>query len=85
MKSIKVKLTPVDCFDVEVDGVKIGRFEQESKWCGMLELRNPKRGTIIVSDDSSFIDKMFGDKSTIHCTAIKMSPDLIPTDKEDKS
>ncbi len=90
--NIKVEITPVERYQVKINDEQHEEFERESSWEGLVKLTN-KRGSIIIIDDSNFVDKMFDGlfdkkKSTNHLV-VTISPNLIPTsslktDKESK-
>ena len=80
---LKIEITPIEKFEVKINGVSIGEFAAESTWEGMVKLRSQK-GIIIASDERNIVDKMFNglfdhDKNACF-EVVKISPSLVPTD-----
>lgn len=77
---MKIDITPIERFEVKVDGRVIGEFTKVSEWEGFAKLRG-ENGVIIVSDESSFADKLFdgilGHKQESNYKVIKCTPGLI--------
>lgn len=79
---LKVELTPIERFDVKINGVSIGTFEKESSWEGLTKLKG-KDGLVIIEDDNDFITALFKgvfDHSPSEHNVYKITPSLIPTD-----
>jgi hypothetical protein len=84
---MKVKLTPVISYLVEIEGNELGRFDKVSEWEGMTKITSPKGTIVFNNNNSSEFDNIFGkifgqeeDNSKIF-EIVKVSPDLIPLDK----
>jgi len=55
---MKVEITPIEIFEVVINGQYIGEFDIESEWNGMIKLRSDK-GFIIAIDDRPTLDRLF--------------------------
>ena len=84
MDELTIKVTPIEKFSVNIQGHDIGEFNKISSWEGFIKLQGPK-GTIIVHDERSWIDKfgedIFGAATEQSLKVVKMTPDLIPINK----
>lgn len=81
MIKLDIEITPVEKFEVKINGTPVGEFECDSSWEGMVKLKN-KDGVIIASDERSLIDKMFSGVITAEkqssFSVLKITPSLIP-------
>jgi hypothetical protein len=83
---MKVKLTPVTSWLVEVEGKKLGRFDKVSEWEGLTKIESPK-GTIIFESGTNtefddIFSQIFSGNGYIECDVFKITPDLIPLPTE---
>ena len=80
---LDIEITPVEKFEIKVNGKIIGEFECESSWEGMVKLKN-KDGVIIAGDERSLVDKMFNgildSEKQPSFSVLKITPSLIPSD-----
>tara|TARA_R110001599_G_scaffold100770_9_gene258153 strand:+ start:11243 stop:11494 length:252 start_codon:yes stop_codon:yes gene_type:complete len=80
---LDIEITPVEKFDVKINGKSIGEFERKSSWEGFVKLQN-MHGQIIATDDRSFIDNIFSGifntENKSNFSVVKITPSLIPTD-----
>lgn len=78
---IEIEITPIEMFEVKVNGVSAGYFKEESSWEGFIKLSN-ELGKIIAIDNRTYVDNVFAmlgsqpEKNKFE--VIKMSPDIIP-------
>lgn len=79
---LDIEITPIEKFEVKINGKSIGEFEKKSSWEGFVKLENGQ-GQIIATDERSIIDKMFdGILSTekqSSFSVVKITPNLIPS------
>lgn len=80
---LKIEITPIEKFEVKINGESIGEFAAESTWDGMVKLRG-QQGIIIASAERNIVDKMFNglfDNDKKACfEVVKISPSLVPAD-----
>lgn len=78
---IEIEITPIEMFEVKVNGISAGYFKEESSWEGFIKLSN-ELGKIIAIDNRTYVDSVFAmlgsqpEKNKFE--VIKMSPDIIP-------
>lgn len=80
---MKIKITPIDAFSVEIEGHDLGNFELKSQWQGMILLENKDGKQIVMEPEfistlhASPFDKIFGGDGSKKGMVIKASPDII--------
>jgi hypothetical protein len=85
---MKVKLTPVTCFFVEIEGQKLGKFDKISEWEGLTKIASEDGCIIFESGIDSPFDNIFSEifskhkESAKEFDVIKITPDLIPLPTE---
>lgn len=82
---MNIEITPVEKYEVKVDGKSIGEFELDSSWEGFVKLKN-ENGVIIANDERTLIDKMFDGilrtEEKALFSVLKITPSLIPIDSK---
>lgn len=80
---LNIEITPVEKFEVKINGKSIGEFEKTSSWEGFVKLQS-SQGQIIAADERSMIDKMFdgilNTEKQSSFSVVKITPNLIPID-----
>jgi hypothetical protein len=85
---MKVKLTPVTSFFVEIEGQKLGKFDKISEWEGLTKIASIGGCIIFESGIDSPFDNIFSEifskdkESAREFEVVKISPDLIPLPTE---
>lgn len=79
---LDIEITPVENFEVKINGTTIGEFKRISSWEGMVKLQN-RDGAIIAADERTLIDKAFSNvfnaEKQSSFKVISISPMLIPS------
>lgn len=86
---MEFEVTPIEFYEVSIDGQKIGRFEKESEWEGFIKLVSPKGQIIAYKGHESPFEHLFkgifenlGDKgSGSGMQLVAMTPTLMPSTK----
>ena len=80
---MEIEITPIEKFEVKVNGKSIGEFNKTSSWEGFVKLES-RQGQIIAADERTLIDKMFdgvlNSEKQSSFSVIKITPGLIPED-----
>jgi hypothetical protein len=79
---IKLAAKKVQAYDINVNGVALGRFDVASEWNGFFELRRADTQTLIVTRPHHLsFGEIFGDlfnaNNEQEMIGVKASPDLI--------
>lgn len=78
---MKVKVTTVPEYDIEIEGIKLGRFTQQGEaWNSMIKLQNAKGYSVIISkDNTGLFENLFASTQLFgsgEATLISASPDI---------
>ena len=81
---MKVKITQVNAYEIEIDGVVHKGFEKKGEIEDVASFKNSKGQSVLVCHDNesgmpAFFDRLFGqDEKTKEFAVLRISPDLIP-------
>ena len=77
---MKVKITQVNAYEIEIDGVVHKGFEKKGEIEGVASFKDAAGQLLVVAKESGhFLDVIFGnDNKSDEFQAVKMSPSLMP-------
>ena len=77
---MKVEIKRIETYEITYKGEKLGDFKEVDEWNGMVQLKDPRGGMIIIRPDGGInrlFDRLFNDKEAKSVSAIIMSKDVI--------
>ena len=76
---MKVEIKRIETYEVTYKGEKLGDFKEVDKWNGMVQLKDPNDGMIIIRPDvgvNRLFDRLLNGGEERSVSAITMSKDI---------